>query len=97
MSAQITSQTIWNNVKELLHKHDCVIMPNFGGFVCKPQTQLDQLLQQTIEIGGRGGAMAGEAMGRIVDRADEKSRKDDPNDCYTDWRGYRVCKPTNNK
>jgi hypothetical protein len=82
----------------LVYGQQMVCQPNnFGGFVCKPQTQLDQLLQQTIEIGGRGGAMAGEAMGRIVDRADEKSRKDDPNDCYTDWRGYRVCKPTNNK
>jgi nucleoid DNA-binding protein len=44
MSAQITSQTIWNNVKELLHKHDCVIMPNFGGFVCNPENaRIDQV------------------------------------------------------
>ncbi|MBP9187826.1 MAG: hypothetical protein KBG11_12060, partial [Bacteroidia bacterium] len=38
MSTQITSQTIWISVKELLYKHDCVIMPNFGGFVCNPET-----------------------------------------------------------
>lgn len=44
MSAQITSQTIWNSVKELLHKHDCVIMPNFGGFVCNPENaRIDQV------------------------------------------------------
>lgn len=46
MSAQITSQTIWNSVKELLHKHDCVIMPNFGGFVCNPENaRIDQVSQ----------------------------------------------------
>ena len=27
-------RNIWNAIKELLHKHDCVIVPNFGGFVC---------------------------------------------------------------
>jgi len=44
MSVQITSQTIWNSVKELLHKHDCVIMPNFGGFVCNPENaRIDQV------------------------------------------------------
>jgi nucleoid DNA-binding protein len=44
MSAQITSQTIWNSVKELLYKHDCVIMPNFGGFVCNPENaRIDQV------------------------------------------------------
>lgn len=44
MTAQITSQTIWNSVKELLHKHDCVIMPNFGGFVCNPENaRIDQV------------------------------------------------------
>ncbi len=44
MSTQITSQTIWNSVKELLYKHDCVIMPNFGGFVCNPETaRIDQV------------------------------------------------------
>jgi nucleoid DNA-binding protein len=44
MSSQLTSQTIWNSVKELLHKHDCVIMPNFGGFVCNPENaRIDQI------------------------------------------------------
>jgi len=44
MSSKITSQTIWNSVKELLHKHDCVIMPNFGGFVCNLENaRIDQV------------------------------------------------------
>ncbi len=44
MLGQITSQTIWNSVKELLLKHDCVIMPNFGGFVCNPENaRIDQV------------------------------------------------------
>lgn len=29
---------IWDLVKSLLHKHDCVILPGFGGFVCKTES-----------------------------------------------------------
>lgn len=28
---------IWNYVKDLLHQHDCVIVPGFGGFVCNKE------------------------------------------------------------
>lgn len=35
---------IWNYVKDLLHQHDCVIVPGFGGFVCnKEAARIDQV------------------------------------------------------
>lgn len=38
------TQTIWDFVKELLHEHDCVIVPGFGGFVCNLQpARIDQV------------------------------------------------------
>ena len=44
MQTQLTHNAIWNNVKALLFKHDCVIMPNFGGFVCnRENARIDQV------------------------------------------------------
>ena len=44
MVKTVTQQTIWDNVKSLLFKHDCVIVPNFGGFVCnREQARIDQV------------------------------------------------------
>lgn len=44
MVKTVTQQTIWENVKSLLFKHDCVIVPNFGGFVCnREQARIDQV------------------------------------------------------
>jgi len=44
MQTQLTHNAIWNNVKSLLFKHDCVIMPNFGGFVCnRENARIDQV------------------------------------------------------
>ncbi len=41
---QISQHYIWNNIKELLYQHDCVIVPNFGGFVCnKEHARIDQV------------------------------------------------------
>lgn len=35
---------IWNEVKRLLHEHDCVIVPGFGGFVCNREpARIDQV------------------------------------------------------
>lgn len=37
-------QSIWDSVKELLHQHDCVIVPGFGGFVCNREpSKIDQV------------------------------------------------------
>ena len=39
-----SSATIWDFVKELLHEHDCVIVPGFGGFVCNLEfSRIDQV------------------------------------------------------
>lgn len=36
--------SIWNFVKDLLHEHDCVIVPGFGGFVAnKEPSRIDQV------------------------------------------------------
>ncbi|MES2689598.1 MAG: hypothetical protein V4658_04300, partial [Bacteroidota bacterium] len=44
MQAQLTQHIIWNSIKELLHRHDCVIVPDFGGFVCnREQSRIDQV------------------------------------------------------
>lgn len=44
MVKTVTQQTIWDNVKSLLFRHDCVIVPNFGGFVCnREQSKIDQV------------------------------------------------------
>lgn len=41
---QISQHYIWNNIKELLYQHDCVIVPNFGGFVCnREHARIDQV------------------------------------------------------
>jgi nucleoid DNA-binding protein len=38
------NQLIWDYVKDLLHSHDCVIVPGFGGFVCnKEAARIDQV------------------------------------------------------
>jgi nucleoid DNA-binding protein len=35
---------IWEDVKSLLHQHDCVIVPGFGGFVCNREpARIDQV------------------------------------------------------
>jgi nucleoid DNA-binding protein/cell division septation protein DedD len=35
---------IWDYVKDLLHQHDCVIVPGFGGFVCNREpARIDQV------------------------------------------------------
>lgn len=37
-------QSIWDSVKDLLHQHDCVIVPGFGGFVCNREpSKIDQV------------------------------------------------------
>ena len=39
-----SSANIWDFVKELLHEHDCVIVPGFGGFVCNLEfSRIDQV------------------------------------------------------
>ncbi|HCP94234.1 MAG TPA: hypothetical protein DIU05_09415 [Bacteroidetes bacterium] len=39
-----TQQSIWDFVKDLLHQHDCVIVPGFGGFVCNREpSRIDQV------------------------------------------------------
>lgn len=44
MQVQIAQHQVWNSVKELLHRHDCVIVPNFGGFVCNTEhSRIDQV------------------------------------------------------
>jgi hypothetical protein len=44
MHKQINQHIIWSSVKELLFKHDCVIVPDFGGFVCNvEQSKIDQV------------------------------------------------------
>ena len=38
------NKTVTNYISELLYSHDCVIVANFGGFVCnKTSAKLDQL------------------------------------------------------
>jgi nucleoid DNA-binding protein len=35
---------LWEDVKSLLHQHDCVIVPGFGGFVCNREpARIDQV------------------------------------------------------
>jgi hypothetical protein len=44
MQPHIAQHQVWNSIKELLHRHDCVIVPNFGGFVCnREHTRIDQI------------------------------------------------------
>ncbi len=39
-----SNQPIWDHVKSLLHQHDCVIVPGFGGFVCNREpAKIDQV------------------------------------------------------
>lgn len=41
---KVENNFIWNTVKDLLHEHDCVIVPGFGGFVCNLQpARIDQI------------------------------------------------------
>ena len=41
---QAAHKTIWDYVKDLLHQHDCVIVPGFGGFVCNREaSKIDQV------------------------------------------------------
>jgi nucleoid DNA-binding protein len=36
--------SIWDYIKDLLHQHDCVIVPGFGGFVCNREpSKIDQV------------------------------------------------------
>lgn len=38
------AKSVWDIVKELLHRHDCVIVPGFGGFVCNREpSRIDQV------------------------------------------------------
>lgn len=40
----LQSHHIWNDIKSLLHLHDCVIVPGFGGFVCNREpARIDQV------------------------------------------------------
>ena len=40
----LQSHHIWNDIKSLLHQHDCVIVPGFGGFVCNREpARIDQV------------------------------------------------------
>ncbi|MEI6507251.1 MAG: hypothetical protein WCO54_02135 [Bacteroidota bacterium] len=40
----VSNHTIWDFVKSLLHEHDCVIVPGFGGFVAnKESARIDQV------------------------------------------------------
>lgn len=42
--SQNPSNLLWENVKELLMQHDCVIVPGFGGFVCNREpARIDQV------------------------------------------------------
>lgn len=44
MLLHIAQHQVWNSIKELLHRHDCVIVPNFGGFVCnREHARIDQV------------------------------------------------------
>ncbi|MES2780195.1 MAG: hypothetical protein V4651_09900 [Bacteroidota bacterium] len=37
-------KSIWDYIKDLLHQHDCVIVPGFGGFVCnRESSKIDQV------------------------------------------------------
>ncbi|MES2560285.1 MAG: SPOR domain-containing protein [Bacteroidota bacterium] len=37
-------KSIWDYIKDLLHQHDCVIVPGFGGFVCNREpSKIDQV------------------------------------------------------
>lgn len=39
-----TQPAIWNHIRDLLMKHDCVIVPGFGGFVCNREpSRIDQV------------------------------------------------------
>lgn len=47
MQEKLNNHTIWTTIKSLLYKHDCVIVPNFGGFVCnKENAIIDQVSHQ---------------------------------------------------
>lgn len=40
----LQNHTLWNDIKSLLHLHDCVIVPGFGGFVCNREpARIDQV------------------------------------------------------
>jgi len=40
----LQSHQIWTDIKNLLHLHDCVIVPGFGGFVCNREpARIDQV------------------------------------------------------
>jgi nucleoid DNA-binding protein len=44
MSAKLGSHPVWNTIKKLLFEYDCVIIPNFGGFVCNREAaRIDQV------------------------------------------------------
>lgn len=54
MQVQISQHIIWNSVKELLYRHDCVIVPGFGGFVCnREQSRIDQVSHVILPPGKR--------------------------------------------
>lgn len=42
---ELTTQfAIWNHIRDLLMRHDCVIVPGFGGFVCNREpSRIDQV------------------------------------------------------
>jgi nucleoid DNA-binding protein len=47
LSMSQPNTSIWDDVKSLLHRHDCVIVPGFGGFVCNREAaRIDQVSHQ---------------------------------------------------
>ncbi len=45
---------IWELIKSLLHNHDCVIVPGFGGFVCNRESaRIDQVSHVILPPGKR--------------------------------------------
>lgn len=54
MVQKITSDPVWSTIKSLLFKHDCVIVPQFGGFVCnKESAKIDQVSHIVLPPGKR--------------------------------------------
>jgi nucleoid DNA-binding protein/cell division septation protein DedD len=49
---ELVNHPIWKVVKSLMHKHDCVIVPGFGGFVCnKENSRIDQVTHEILPPG----------------------------------------------
>ena len=49
---EFAKHPIWQVVEKLLYKHDCVIIPGFGGFVCNMEhARIDQVTHVIIPPG----------------------------------------------